>query len=316
MSLIHKSLLLSSTPAILDCLSVRLWARVRRSLFELNRPTKYACTLPPYPDNGGYDVVDQPDARPGDTFQQVTLVRYTTEERNQLREVKVLSCSYGEWFEKKQQRKSNYRYFNASSCPLSCPGPTNGLYLRHLQAEKVHVERNSCGTNYLQPVQTANEEDFPKYMYRSWITDPSSVTTTVAPENAEKNDAARGRPIIVEWERDARHSAGLSLVREQMNYCYLPKESINTRYDIETANPVKDGEGFEALYLRYSCEMSNYTLTGNPNIYCFNGVWNDQLPKCVELSTLACSGSQVADDRHCHSDDQVRGRRLNEVSKA
>ncbi|GBP36197.1 hypothetical protein EVAR_4342_1 [Eumeta japonica] len=25
--------------------------------------------------------------------------------------------------------------------------------------------------------------------------------------------AARGRPIIVEWERDARHSAGLSLVR-------------------------------------------------------------------------------------------------------
>ncbi|GBP86268.1 hypothetical protein EVAR_57390_1 [Eumeta japonica] len=24
---------------------------------------------------------------------------------------------------------------------------------------------------------------------------------------------ARGRPIIVEWERDARHSAGLSLVR-------------------------------------------------------------------------------------------------------
>ncbi|GBP12251.1 hypothetical protein EVAR_6420_1 [Eumeta japonica] len=25
---------------------------------------------------------------------------------------------------------------------------------------------------------------------------------------------ARGRPIIVEWERDARHSAGLSLVRD------------------------------------------------------------------------------------------------------
>ncbi|GBP54846.1 hypothetical protein EVAR_87920_1 [Eumeta japonica] len=27
------------------------------------------------------------------------------------------------------------------------------------------------------------------------------------------SSAARGRPIIVEWERDARHSAGLSLVR-------------------------------------------------------------------------------------------------------
>ncbi|GBP07394.1 hypothetical protein EVAR_4769_1 [Eumeta japonica] len=29
---------------------------------------------------------------------------------------------------------------------------------------------------------------------------------------SEKNCCARGRPIIVEWERDARHSAGLSLV--------------------------------------------------------------------------------------------------------
>ncbi|GBP67374.1 hypothetical protein EVAR_43657_1 [Eumeta japonica] len=30
--------------------------------------------------------------------------------------------------------------------------------------------------------------------------------------------AARGRPIIVEWERDARHSAGLSLVRDASYY--------------------------------------------------------------------------------------------------
>ncbi|GBP28808.1 hypothetical protein EVAR_19853_1 [Eumeta japonica] len=30
---------------------------------------------------------------------------------------------------------------------------------------------------------------------------------------SSKYIAARGRPIIVEWERDARHSAGLSLVR-------------------------------------------------------------------------------------------------------
>ncbi|GBP49699.1 hypothetical protein EVAR_33453_1 [Eumeta japonica] len=31
---------------------------------------------------------------------------------------------------------------------------------------------------------------------------------------------ARGRPIIVEWERDARHSAGLSLVRCNKIHCY------------------------------------------------------------------------------------------------
>ncbi|GBP31666.1 hypothetical protein EVAR_84112_1 [Eumeta japonica] len=32
---------------------------------------------------------------------------------------------------------------------------------------------------------------------------------------------ARGRPIIVEWERDARHSAGLSLVRSGSSQCTL-----------------------------------------------------------------------------------------------
>ncbi|GBP71865.1 hypothetical protein EVAR_58922_1 [Eumeta japonica] len=31
---------------------------------------------------------------------------------------------------------------------------------------------------------------------------------------------ARGRPIIVEWERDARHSAGLSLVRDNFPLAY------------------------------------------------------------------------------------------------
>ncbi|GBP38482.1 hypothetical protein EVAR_23689_1 [Eumeta japonica] len=32
------------------------------------------------------------------------------------------------------------------------------------------------------------------------------------------DSAARGRPIIVEWERDARHSAGLSLVRRYVGH--------------------------------------------------------------------------------------------------
>ncbi|GBP62065.1 hypothetical protein EVAR_53843_1 [Eumeta japonica] len=37
--------------------------------------------------------------------------------------------------------------------------------------------------------------------------------TSKSPTRKCRTTAARGRPIIVEWERDARHSAGLSLVR-------------------------------------------------------------------------------------------------------
>ncbi|GBP56097.1 hypothetical protein EVAR_43861_1 [Eumeta japonica] len=36
--------------------------------------------------------------------------------------------------------------------------------------------------------------------------------------NTPGNCCARGRPIIVEWERDARHSAGLSLVRRDLEH--------------------------------------------------------------------------------------------------
>ncbi|GBP09959.1 Disintegrin and metalloproteinase domain-containing protein 10 homolog [Eumeta japonica] len=36
-------------------------------------------------------------------------------------------------------------------------------------------------------------------------------------------NAARGRPIIVEWERDARHSAGLSLVRSRVRRSQLTR---------------------------------------------------------------------------------------------
>ncbi|GBP98409.1 hypothetical protein EVAR_65298_1 [Eumeta japonica] len=43
-------------------------------------------------------------------------------------------------------------------------------------------------------------------------------------------NAARGRPIIVEWERDARHSAGLSLVRDVGERCAL-KGDVVTRVE-------------------------------------------------------------------------------------
>ncbi|GBP51642.1 hypothetical protein EVAR_96238_1 [Eumeta japonica] len=42
---------------------------------------------------------------------------------------------------------------------------------------------------------------------------------------------ARGRPIIVEWERDARHSAGLSLVRFKQQY---PKLEVGSVLELKT----------------------------------------------------------------------------------
>ncbi|GBP43038.1 hypothetical protein EVAR_96296_1 [Eumeta japonica] len=57
---------------------------------------------------------------------------------------------------------------------------------------------------------------------------------------------ARGRPIIVEWERDARHLAGLSLVRSRE-----PRRSL--RYDRESV--------FQAhvALMREKCKVNDHT---------------------------------------------------------
>ncbi|GBP49603.1 hypothetical protein EVAR_97900_1 [Eumeta japonica] len=52
-----------------------------------------------------------------------------------------------------------------------------------------------------------------------------------------KRCCARGRPIIVEWERDARHSAGLSLVRERSAVEVITQEPIKGLAERWSANP-------------------------------------------------------------------------------
>ncbi|GBP71251.1 Down syndrome cell adhesion molecule homolog [Eumeta japonica] len=79
------------------------------------------------------------------------------------------------------------------------------------------------------------------------------------PVDFTSSSAARGRPIIVEWERDARHSAGLSLVRvtktesvaENGVKSILNVDYVDTRdggtYQCRASNPY--GVAVHAVYL-------------------------------------------------------------------
>ncbi|GBP81064.1 hypothetical protein EVAR_62104_1 [Eumeta japonica] len=86
---------------------------------------------------------------------------------------------------------------------LACPA---GFYLRPKYKICVACPANThaeAGANECSPCP------------RGWHAGPGAARcrNPLCPRPRRYDCCARGRPIIVEWERDARHSAGLSLVR-------------------------------------------------------------------------------------------------------
>ncbi|GBP80644.1 hypothetical protein EVAR_58902_1 [Eumeta japonica] len=94
--------------------------------------------------------------------------------------------------------------------------------------------------------------------------------------------AARGRPIIVEWERDARHSAGLSLVR----YSSDPGPAPDSR-----SGPALALEPDSNPQFRFAsdprCEPPDYKRSSQPMDTCDYGGVTSLLPASrIEIKYL------------------------------
>ncbi|GBP33254.1 hypothetical protein EVAR_5208_1 [Eumeta japonica] len=83
-----------------------------------NESAKKSCKLPPYPENGGYVVVEEPNARPGDVFDNISLVQYVNADEEHLVELKNFVCTAGRWSLKIYKYESEKMYFNTSWCRL------------------------------------------------------------------------------------------------------------------------------------------------------------------------------------------------------
>ncbi|GBP30648.1 Modular serine protease [Eumeta japonica] len=65
-----------------------------------NHSNKKLCQLPPQPHYGGYTAVNRPGAKPGDVFENVTLISFITDENSELAAVTRHACSCGIWAHK------------------------------------------------------------------------------------------------------------------------------------------------------------------------------------------------------------------------
>ncbi|GBP18473.1 hypothetical protein EVAR_93878_1 [Eumeta japonica] len=63
---------------------------------QLSTITQQQCVLPKYPENGSYFVIDDKPAKPGDVFDNVSLIEYTRDEYFVL-EIVYLDCARGAW---------------------------------------------------------------------------------------------------------------------------------------------------------------------------------------------------------------------------
>ncbi|GBP33272.1 Modular serine protease [Eumeta japonica] len=82
--------------------------------------SKHFCRLPPYPNKGTYVVQGRPDARPGDLLQNVSLIQYISDERNEVMTIKHFRCSSGAWYQKVFREAAESQHFHSSWCPNLC----------------------------------------------------------------------------------------------------------------------------------------------------------------------------------------------------
>ncbi|GBP33266.1 Modular serine protease [Eumeta japonica] len=78
------------------------------------------CRLPPYPNKGTYVVQGRPEARPGDLLQNVSLIQYTGDARDEVITIKHLRCSSGAWYQKVFREAAESLHFHTSWCPNLC----------------------------------------------------------------------------------------------------------------------------------------------------------------------------------------------------
>ncbi|GBP30588.1 Melanization protease 1 [Eumeta japonica] len=227
------------------------------------------CRLPPYPERGGYVVVDAPGAGPGDVYQNVSLVRYEEDIYDRLY-LKLLRCSFGRWSEYIFQYHSEKLYFNVSWCPLLCP-PGEGA--RHVHPSL--VPPSSFSSSYQRwHQQSAVTCDFSGRLYNtvsrsevsqmltarspfySTVTAPTPATTTEPHETFEETSP---------------------------NLCKLPtnpdREGYDTRYTM-----------FGHTYERF--DVHQYVLDEVDGVYkvmdleCENGQWDIRFWNQIKTESL------------------------------
>ncbi|GBP33274.1 Modular serine protease [Eumeta japonica] len=297
-------------------------------IFESNIVTERTCRIPPYPEDGNYVVVNEPGAKPGDSFQNLTLIQYRTDDRNRLVEVNTFACSFGEWYWKVLRYEVDTKGFDSKSCPLLCANVSDA---------HSSVQRKKPSKDIQDEVQPQHLCKLPPYppngfyevatkgtakpgalleaaylIYRCHLRYKivgnknivcfSGKWYSAAPKCVESRTEQRQEPRCRRWsdtKNEGIHSMSASaqpranavsnrtknkttfvFARAITNRCLLPEYPVDGKYFVLNKRDSVPGETQETLSLEYVCNGDS-KIVGSKKVYCINGAWSSELPKCV-----------------------------------
>ncbi|GBP33261.1 Modular serine protease [Eumeta japonica] len=242
-------------------------------------PTRKRCILPPYPENGGYVVMDAPAARPGDVFEKVSLIQYTTSGDGQLVEIKNFKCAQGHWSLKIFKYESEKIYLNSSWCRLfqsepfieQWTAPVEGQSPENLRS----LQANMLGFMVEEPIRKSTMGHVLIYF---------------------NNTCCMYKLHVDDKRRNALFFSCLNLLFTNLQpkeLCTLPPQPVAGQYTVVNRPSAKPGETYDAVHLIYSC-YTKRVLVGNKNVYCFNNVWSGEAPTCLNCGIIRSTANDYA----------------------
>ncbi|GBP76382.1 Modular serine protease [Eumeta japonica] len=212
-----------------------------------------------YPENGSYIVINN-KAGPGDAFDDLSLILYTSDKYFEL-EVVYLAVLVARGVERSSNAFTNHRTLqsfdkprskskdrNKSECCKLPPYPEHGLYVVAGDA------RAAPGAE--------------RARRRAWSTRAAGAT------------ASSGGARALRARHVARRCAKVFKTPNASALCELPAYPEHGQYDVLEQPYVDSGENNTFLRLYYECE-DGYGIVGPAEVNCSDGAWSDVLPTCV-----------------------------------
>ncbi|GBP18462.1 Modular serine protease [Eumeta japonica] len=251
---------------------------------QLSTITQQQCVLPKYPENGSYFVIDDKPAKPGDVFDNVSLIEYTRDEYFVL-EIVYLDCVRGAWSRQVLKRIPRLDAWKQSGdvdinphtdtnpgyCELP-PYPQHGFYV---VAGDASTEPGHKRISIL--LEYACDEGY-SLMGNGYVRCENGTWLDDAPQCMDVTE------IIINRQKPEMPLPA----QNESSTCRLPPYPDQGRYEVSLQSQVGSSENYIYLQLIYRCH-DGYAIDGSVSVECLNGEWFQKPPTCIGSCQLVDS---------------------------
>ncbi|GBP30582.1 hypothetical protein EVAR_76123_1 [Eumeta japonica] len=216
---------------------------------ESNYPNKKLCQLPPQPRYGGYIAVNQPGAKPGDVFENVTLISFITDENSELAAMTRHVCSSGAWAHKSISDSGGYKSGTGTEFE-------NGTGVANKCGEVIRI--TSVTTNVIES-KTRIETDIGRYKEEGIHYLSTLAEIRVLNRGKLLVDPSRSRPLEA---ATARHTCGCAVAATPGRHELSGKDPRTKSWQKPTGDvqPQPSSPSFDAASVFRSTVASTITI--------------------------------------------------------